>query len=189
MDGRKIKKEFDGPIDNFILDYFIIPLDHIFYKLKFTPNIITTISLIFGLLSAYYLYNKSYISIICLIIAYILDGSDGYFARKHNMVSKFGDYYDHISDYTKHLAIFYVMWILDSNIFKKQLFINFILILLMIYHLSLQELIYNKKEESGILNLINDYIEFNTDNIYWAKYFSCGTYLVYIALLEYIYIL
>ena len=186
--GRKIKGKYDNPIDDFLLKNVIVYIDSVFYQLNFTPNMITTLSLICGILSAYCLYINSYLCIFFYLFAYILDMSDGYFARKHKMVTRFGDYYDHISDYTKHICIFYVMWTIDSTFFINQIFINLILLTLMTYHLSLQELIYDKKEESTILNTLNNYINFDVNNIHWAKYFGCPTYILYIAFLEYIYL-
>ena len=53
---RKLKEHHENPIDNII--YIIVEiLDPIFYRLNFTPNIITTLSLITGLLSGYYFYK------------------------------------------------------------------------------------------------------------------------------------
>ena len=188
---RKLKEEYENPIDNLI--YIIVEkLDPILYKLNFTPNIITTLSLIIGLISAYFFYHKNYISIPLFIIAYILDCSDGYFARKYKMITKFGDYYDHISDQIKIFIIYYIIY--NNKKFKNfNLYfgIFILLLLLLIYHLSIQELIYNKKNESNTLNILNNMEDINIDinNIKWSKYFGCGTIIMYTILIMYIYIL
>lgn len=171
---RKLSEEHENPIDNIV--YIIVELlDPIFYQLNFTPNMITTLSLFTGLLAAYYLYHNNCISILLYSISYILDCSDGYFARKYKMTSKFGDYYDHISDITKGCIIFYIIY---TKIKNKNILIIIILlsVCLMYYHMSLQELIYDKKEDSSSLNLLNNNVKLNKNNIYWSRYFGCGTF-------------
>ena len=183
---RKLQKEDDNPIDNVIYDIVQV-LDPIFYKLNFTPNIITTLSLITGLLSGYYLYKNNVICIPLFIISYILDCSDGYFARKYNMTSKFGDLYDHTSDTIKTCIIIYLIYTRTKKKYKNKLILLILSIfILMYYHLSLQELIYNKQDDSSSLNLLNNYFKLNKDNIYWSRYFGCGTFILIIIILMYL---
>ena len=183
---RKLKEEHDNPIDNLIYNVIEI-LDPVFYKLNFTPNIITTLSLITGLLSGYYLYKKNLICIPLFIISYILDGSDGFFARKYNMTSKFGDLYDHISDAIKTIIIIYLIYIRTKKKYKNKLILlNLLLLILVSYHLSLQELIYNKPDDSLSLNLLNNHFKLNKNNIYWSRYFGCGTCILIIIILMYL---
>ena len=133
---RKLKEEYENPIDNLI--YIIVEkLDPIFYRLNFTPNIITTLSLITGLLSGYYFYKDNILCIPLYILSYILDCSDGYFARKYNMVTTFGDYYDHISDVIKSIVIFYIIYIKAKPEFKNKIILLILsFIILLIYHIS-----------------------------------------------------
>lgn len=183
---RKLKEKHDNQIDNLIYNVVEI-LDPVFYKLNFTPNIITTLSLITGLLSGYYLYKNNLICIPLFIISYILDCSDGYFARKYNMTSKFGDFYDHISDIIKTSIIIYLIYIRTKKKYKNKLILLILLLsILMYYHLSLQELIYNKQDDSSSLNLLNNYFKLNKNNIYWSKYFGCGTFILIIIILMYL---
>jgi len=42
--------------------------------------------------------NQFALSAFSYLISYMFDCWDGYYARKYNMESKFGDYYDHVSD-------------------------------------------------------------------------------------------
>tara|TARA_B100000683_G_scaffold257889_1_gene279887 strand:+ start:3409 stop:3984 length:576 start_codon:yes stop_codon:yes gene_type:complete len=183
---RKLQNKYENPIDNVIYSVVEI-LDPIFYKLNFTPNIITTLSFITGLLSGYYLYINNPICIPLLIISYILDGSDGYFARKYNMTSKFGDLYDHISDIIKTSIIIYLIYTRTKQKYKTKLILLILsLSICTYYQLSLQELIYNKKDDSSTLNLLNNYFKLNKDNIYWSKYFGCGTFLLITIILMYL---
>ncbi len=107
---NKLPLHLENPIDAWILD-ICASLDPIFVKCNMTPNKLTTISAYFGLLSVYCLYNKiKYLPGVFFFISYMFDGADGQYARKHNMVSKFGDYYDHVKDWTIMLMIFYVLY-------------------------------------------------------------------------------
>ena len=95
---RKIIKEFENPIDNIIID-IVEKITPFLYRTGHTPNIITTYSFIFGLLSVHYL-NKNDITkfVLFYMISYFFDCIDGFMARKYNMTTKFGDLYDHITD-------------------------------------------------------------------------------------------
>ena len=124
---KKIKIfKYENPIDK-ILYYSIEVISDYFYLLKITPNIITFIGLISGLVSAYFLYEKKIIySIILWIISYYLDLLDGYIARKYNQGSTFGGWFDHISDVIKILVYIYVLFL------HKKFNLIYILILLTI---------------------------------------------------------
>jgi phosphatidylglycerophosphate synthase len=95
---RKIPYEIECPIDN-VLITASEPVSIALNKLGFTPNGITTLSLIAGVFSVLALNNGcSWLSALLLGISYFFDTVDGYYARKYNMTSKFGDCYDHIKD-------------------------------------------------------------------------------------------
>lgn len=184
---RKLQKKHENPIDNII--YIIVEkLDPILYKLNLTPNIITTFSLITGILSAYYLYNKNYLCIPLYIISYILDCSDGYFARKYNMVTVIGDYFDHISDISTVLLVMYILCVKFKNKYYNILQIFILLLIITIiavfYHMSLQELIYNKNE-SSTLNILNNYFDLNIYNIIYSRYFGSGTFNLLLVIIMY----
>ena len=95
---RKLPPEMEHPIDNLNINIGA-SLSPYFKNLNFTPNTLTTISLITGLLSVYYYTQQNYIySAILFYISYMFDCWDGYYARRYQMISKFGDKYDHIKD-------------------------------------------------------------------------------------------
>jgi len=95
---RKIPAEYENPIDNFFID-ISEKVSPAFRAMKMTPNAITFMSLIFGILSIYCLYTNHIIAFsIFYLISYFFDCLDGYYARKYKMTSKFGDYFDHIKD-------------------------------------------------------------------------------------------
>ncbi len=63
------------------------------HNIGITPNIITTLSLISGLIGVYFLFNYYILSSFFLILHIVLDGFDGVLARLGKS-SKFGKYYD-----------------------------------------------------------------------------------------------
>jgi phosphatidylglycerophosphate synthase len=131
----------------------------IFYKrINITLNHLTTFSLIFGIFSAVFLLKgHTYIASLCFLISYYFDCVDGYFARKYKMVSKFGDYYDHISDVTKMLLIFLVMMYKNKN-----LFLCYLPIL----------------DESESINFLKCFCNDPEKTMVFSKYVSCGTLIV-----------
>lgn len=186
MSGRKIIKEEENPIDNIIIDTTKI-LNPVFFKLKLTPNNLTTISLIIGLLSPLLIYNQYYISGgILFFISYMFDCYDGNYARTYNMASDFGDLYDHISDIIKFAAFIYVFLITKHVSIKKKkiiLLIIFVFGFLMLWHLGCQEKNYKLKKNSNksVLNKF-EILCYNKDHIKYSKYFGCGTFALIISL-------
>ncbi len=108
--GRKIPDYFENPVDNLLIDFanYIAPA---FRALGFTPNMITGLSAIFGIMSIIFLQRKSYLNAgLCFFIQYFFDCMDGFFARKYKMTSKLGDFFDHIKDAIVILGIVYVFY-------------------------------------------------------------------------------
>lgn len=82
---------------------YILPYEFI------TPNLITSISNILALLSAFLLafgiYTLNVIAIIIFLFSITLDTLDGDLARARNEGSKYGAWYDGVSDRLKFLAV------------------------------------------------------------------------------------
>ena len=181
MDGLKINFENESPIDAGLISICktVAPL---FYKTGHSPNMITTYSFIFELLSIYNLYNKNIKSfILTYIIAYFFDCLDGYYARKYNMITKIGDNYDHITDNITNLCI--ILIVLFQ--YKKKLSITIILIFIIISYLMMtqlgcQQLIYKDKNNIKIIesldNLQGMCFGNPNDSIKFTKYFGPGFY-------------
>jgi phosphatidylglycerophosphate synthase len=130
---KPIKNEGNlGYIDT-IMYNIVYLLDKIFRKLNFNPNIITSISIPFGIIGLYFFYKGSYLSIPFYFIYILLDYSDGYFARKYDMVTDFGDYFDHIRDavFGITLIILFLLKIYNNN--QHKIILIFILVLLISY--------------------------------------------------------
>jgi len=189
---RKIPEEFENPIDNLIyksVDDCCIYLK----KLNFTPNMITTLSAIFGLLSIYFICQEKFILGGGLyFISYYFDCVDGYYARKYDMVTEFGDWYDHAKDV---LVFAGIVWVLIYKKLYSGLIFLVPILLLTFIHFGCQEIYYDKGE-SKTLNFTKSFTKYfcriNIDNkesishmMQTTKYFGCGTLIllfsVYIA--------
>ena len=177
---NKINNNLDNPIDNFLYKNIDTQLE-LFYNLYLTPNSLTTISLIFGILSSYYFYKNDYnIAGILFVIAYYFDCADGKLARKYNMTSKIGDIYDHYSDYFKFGLLFVLMYMKSKKKCKKIIIPTIIMAILVMIFYECQEKIYDKYESTSVLS-INVINKTNcTKYIHVLKYFGPGTFILYI---------
>jgi phosphatidylglycerophosphate synthase len=180
---RKISSDYDNPLDNLLISLsdYLSPLA---YKYKFTPNILTTISLITFFICAIFILNSYYVlAAFMYLVSYFFDSIDGHFARKYKMVSKFGDYYDHISDLIKGILLVYILYSINSIKFFIVLPFLAIFLFLSFVHLGCQELYYDKKHESHTLDNatklcpvknVNDKSSI-LDSLKYTRYFGPGT--------------
>ena len=186
---NKLEDNYECPIDIYIFKFIDLHL-HIFYDLGFTPNMVTTLSIVFGLFAAYQIMQcRLWFAAICWLISYYLDCVDGKLARKYNMISKTGDMYDHIGDLVKFIAVLTALFISNEerpNV-KQWVYVGIILllVLLQVIHLGHQESIYNKKDESPYLNVVRLLFvneENARENIKYTRHFGCGTFFVCFAI-------
>jgi len=186
---RKITCDCENPLDNILIDIsdYMCPYAK---KYNLTPNILTTFSLIFCGISALLLLNKQYLlAAFMYLISYYFDCMDGHFARKYNMVTKFGDYYDHVADFTKVLLILYVLYFVNSKKFFRILPFIIFFILLSFVHLGCQEIYYDTPE-SDILSILKHSCPVNNkddksmiiNTLGITRYFGCGTFTICIML-------
>jgi phosphatidylglycerophosphate synthase len=180
---RKIPPSQENPLDvvNINLMDSTCPF---FQNLGFTPNGITTLSLIMGIIALVFLWHYNWLGFaISYYISYLFDCLDGHYARKYNMVSKFGDIYDHVKDVLVVVGIFVVI-ILRYNV-SKPVWINIIIVtaimsILMTAQLGCQERIY-PKTDSATLNFSQQLcIGDPSQTIKITRWFGCGTWVVYI---------
>lgn len=175
---NKLPRELDNPFDNLFNDLSEY-LSESFYKFNFTPNGLTTCSLLFGLLSIYFLSkNNLQLFFICWIISYFFDCFDGFFARKYKMISQFGDFYDHAKDTIVSLLLYYFVY-KNYNVNINDLYILIIVTILMHIHLGCQQLF--KQSSSEYLD-IYQYICPNNDSLKWSRFFGSGTMNIFIPL-------
>ena len=183
---NKIPDEYENPID--LLIYKLFPYVNPFlYNYGFTPNLITTISFMFGLLSIFFYINKQYlITGIIFFISYIFDCIDGNFARQYKMETNFGDLYDHITDYIVIIGIFIViLYNPNTNNYYKYIGVAFLLSLLygLAIHMLYQEKYYNQIKNSNESSMMDTYLSYllseksyDFEKMRLTKYFGCGTW-------------
>lgn len=185
----KLPEKYENPIDNLIVNKFCKPVSDYVYKYNIKPNTITTIGLFSGLLHSYYLYYYSfYYFTILYIFTYYCDNLDGYIARKYNQGSKFGAYYDHISDTFK-TTIFFSILVYRYNLleYKFLVFLSILLANLYFVALSCQEKLLNKDSTDVLfMKFIKMLCINNLENyIYIIRLFGCGTMIYYMLFLSF----
>jgi len=191
MKDRKLPENLENPIDNYIINYgkFLYP---IYKKLGFNPNTLTSISLILSLISSYSFYKGNYIiSSIMFFISYCYDTFDGNYARTYNMVTQFGDYYDHIKDLIcgiLFLIVFYKYNKLNTPILVISLLLLLIFLILSCLHLGFQEIYVSKnnsKNNSKYLSFLKKVSNYPIiyNNIQLLKYFGMGSFNLLVSII------
>ena len=89
-------------------------------KYKWIPNLLTTSRILLVPVFLYFLFSDfshgKLLALICFVIAAITDAYDGKIARKHNIVTKFGIFFDPLADKFLVLSAFYAfMFISDLD--------------------------------------------------------------------------
>ena len=179
---RKIPSEYENPFDNYIINFADYTVPYV-YKGGFDPNTITSLSSIACIIVIILLFQANYyLAAFFLIVSYFFDCLDGHLARSYNMVTVFGDYYDHVSDFLKIFFVLLTLYYINSKKFFN-IFPVFVLISLMMFvHFGCQELYYNS-DQSETLKFTkelcpvrdkNNIIQI-TDALKSTKYFGCGT--------------
>jgi hypothetical protein len=181
---NKIPSEYENFFDIILLKFIDTHLDK-YYEFGLTPNIVTTFSLISGCLSAYLITkNKFTESGLLYLLSYYFDCVDGKLARKYNMVTIFGDYYDHFSDIIKVVLIVYALYKNDSIKMKKYILIIILLFILAMYQMGCQQTLYPEDTtESPTLDIFKSSVESCKKNIYNTKYFGSGTFVIVLILM------
>lgn len=187
---RKIPHYYENPIDNILLDFSdkLVPF---LKKNGHTPNMITTYSFVCGLVSLYFLwYSQIEYFIIFYSMGYIFDCIDGHMARKYNIVTKFGDLYDHLTDYIIGIGIVYILIVKYSDKITINHIIGIlILILLMQRHIGCQQKFYteNRKTDDNVIESITSLSKFcrKNEDMRWTRFFGTGTFNIVLLALIY----
>jgi phosphatidylglycerophosphate synthase len=187
--GNKLPDYYDDPVDIFYKKYIDIINPH-FKAAGMTPNMITTISLVFGLLACYLYYKSYYISAaLSYIVSYFFDVMDGYFARIYNMGSVFGSYYDSISDNVVVLLLFILFYKKTSISLLAKLTIIFILAIYAVgtaYQMSCQEKYVkqtNEQHASEGLAFLDKIKCSDFENMRYSRFFGTGVSTLVIAVI------
>jgi phosphatidylglycerophosphate synthase len=150
---NKLEDHHENPFDIVCLKVaeFVAPF---FKRLGLTPNFITTLSVIASFFAIWNVYKNGPKTefVLWSLLAYFFDCLDGHFARRYDMCTKFGDYYDHVSDWLYFIGLFYVaFWVKGLNSFGRQhKFIVYAAIVIsalgMMFHMGLQEMVFGAQQ-------------------------------------------
>lgn len=178
-DGRKIPSHLENPFDNLFIGLSSI-LNRSIPPQILHPNHITAASLATGLISAYMLYTHRYLlSAALLLLSYYLDCMDGNYARMYGLVTIFGDWFDHLSDITKYVALYSALAFNPglTTAFKVSVFaITGTLMLTTYVHLGCQELSYQKQGIDTLTAL--EPLCPSPSAIQYTRYLGMGTWIL-----------
>jgi hypothetical protein len=136
----KIHESLEDPISQTFYDIsgHISPT---LYSMGITPNIVTTTRLIMTIYGFVYLFANRYyrISALFFVLSYFGDCLDGHMARKYNMDTEFGDYYDHFTDYLMLIISFYYISVKIDPSFDWLIIVIFILGVLSLVQIGCEE--------------------------------------------------
>lgn len=173
-----------------ILDYFLFkytvsgPISFT-YKLGLTPNFLTTLSFASQIYSLYHLSQFNIFNYqFYYLLGYYFDCIDGPMARKYDMVTKLGDWYDHGTDTVCFLGALYY-YITYYNLFRHYylVFTMTTLFVGLLKYIGCQETIYNHKlsikDKSMTLYPCTYLVKNAEKEMKYFNYFSYTTFLLY----------
>lgn len=110
IQASRKSSETDDPFDVFVYDPLAIRLTTLFIRMKWSPNAVTLLSLVFGVAGAALLYPQkvglNLLGVALIIFAAVLDCSDGQVARLCHSGTPFGRVLDGAVDMANYLAIY-----------------------------------------------------------------------------------
>lgn len=187
--GNKVIDLMKDPIDSMTLK-LVAEVTPYFYRLNFTPNMITTLGIISRMISIYLLFQgqKVYF-LVGQVIGYFFDVMDGYYARRYQMTSKFGDLLDHLGDLVNYSGkVYYLVYasqILKSNYALFNLTVLALLSLSSITYLGCQEK--NRSDDEFELVSLFKILCVQREWIWFLKWFGPGVLQVYLIALCLVY--
>lgn len=178
---RKIDKKMDNPIDNVLLDWADLTLPF-FRTMDLTANDITSFSFIFTLIGLYAFYYEHYaLSAICIFTSYFFDCVDGHYSRSYDLVTTWGDWYDHGNDALRLFGILVLMYMKSKTKFMYICPVIVVFLILALIHLGCQERYYDQQQESSTLTPLRR-LCFKKEYIAWTRYVGVGTLQTVVAL-------
>lgn len=184
MNGRKIDKEYENFLDTILVD-LTEKLNPFYKSIGIIPNILTLISLVVTLIGEYYFFKDKYlIAGILYFIGYYFDCADGNFARAYDMVTVFGDWFDHISDICKLIVLLYLFYLklgFGKKFYTLLGIIGFFFAAFS-FHMGCQQKIYDKSEESPTLTYMEKLCP-DSDLIKYTKFLGVGTFQIVVTLM------
>ena len=127
---------FYGNISDFLTKFFV--------KLPLTPNQLSIIGFILGILSAYFFIQGDYISLVIAVIllqfSILFDFIDGRIARAKSMSTKYGQFLEVVTDHIEYPliigAVTYGVYIINNSLEILLLGFTLLIILTMIQNIN-----------------------------------------------------
>ena len=165
-DVFKVKVEEHGYLDRILFGKLTTPAIDWAKKKNLTPNYLTTCSFISQLVSIYFLYHKyKFCYSFFYILGYYFDCIDGPMARKYDMVTTFGDWYDHVTDIFCFIVTNY-LYVTKYKLHHHYFIVSLFLVQMygLINYVGCQESIFNEglenqKKRSGSLYLTTYFVK------------------------------
>lgn len=184
---NKLPDNYENPVDVWILRFTSRCLSPL-YATCHTPNMITTYSFVFGLLSIWCLYkNRPFAFAVAYALSYVFDCMDGQFARRYHMSTAFGDLYDHVTDL--------IVWLLLCVVVyrqKRHLLSPYILAVVftagagLMLHMGCQQRLY-AGSDTETLDVLRDSCRCD-DWVQRTRFFGPGAFnLVIVCIVVYLY--
>lgn len=108
MQLNDVVKRVDGFFASYFTRWFSLPFVWIFSKIGISPNIVTLISLVFGLWAAYaFLHQQLILGALLVQISFMFDCVDGQLARYIGKGSPFGAWLDTVTDRIKEFLVLF----------------------------------------------------------------------------------
>jgi phosphatidylglycerophosphate synthase len=192
--GSKLEMHHENPLDIGFTKIAQVVSPTLF-NLGVTPNMVTTLSVVASYLAirSIYLGQPKQYFVLWAILAYMFDCVDGYLARKFDMCTVFGDYYDHVSDVMYVSLLLYVaFWkrglTKTAKKFQWLIFAIFIIAIIgMLTHMGVQEDLYSKKNQSPTLKVCSAIAKkvcsVSEKCVVVSRWFGVGTFIALMILL------
>lgn len=182
---KKLEDDIDSPIDNLIIHAICEPLSTFLRgNTKITPNIITCIGIVFGIISMVCIYTNNFITaFIFFWLYYLTDCLDGHFARKYDMVTEFGDQLDHYRDLFVNVGVCIAIFFKLNNVKHRVFFVSIVSLFTVLSSMFLgcQERLYNVHGNVDFLSYVK-YLCTDENNVNYLRYFGVGTNILIISL-------
>jgi phosphatidylglycerophosphate synthase len=146
----------------FIAYIFAVPFAFIAYKLKISPNQLTTLGILLVIPAMYFnLQGKYIIAILIFHIFFLIDAADGVLARGTDAKSKLGAYLDIIAHYIFHTLFFitFAIKVYQDGYILLALFMSSFLIVNSLYRVHCDFILkasIKDSDEAGLLGQSSD---------------------------------
>ena len=172
----------ENPFDNIIL-FYVEKVNPYLRAAGVTPNMLTTCSLVSGVVSALFVYRGWFgIGGLLFLLSYVFDCMDGNMARAFDMVTVFGDYYDHVTDFIQLVLLVSAIAMSPMRYEHKASFfvIAAILFIAGLVHLGCQERIYGNNVPC--LKVFEALCPSPETMIYKTRYLGTGTVTMFVVI-------